>query len=305
MGCVPIFFRKEPEEVVKQKTISKTAKIEGVGLQTGAKVRMVLKPSPADSGINFIRTDLPGKPFLNIQTLDFSDPALMSTKRAEALRRTTLGAGLFKVQTTEHFLAALGAFSIDNIVVEIDNAELPGMDGSAIGYVEALKKTGITEQGASKGVITVKEPVWCESQDSFIAVFPDGNFKISYTLSYKDMSIGTQFLTITLDEKTFEKDIAPARTFCLEGEALQLLRSGLGKGANYENTLVMGKTGPINNRLRFPDEPVRHKVLDLAGDLYLLGMPLKGHIVAIKSGHRLNMELVRKLKAMKPVTSNP
>ncbi len=130
-----------------------------------------------------------------------------------------------------------------------------------------------------------------------LAVFPDDNFKVSYTLAYP--GIGTQFFSAIVDEDIFEREIAPARTFCSEREAMELLKMGLGKGANYENTLVMGPKGPINNTLRFSDEPVRHKVLDLIGDLYLAGEFIKGHVVAIKSGHKLNMELVNRLKAQK------
>ena len=132
-----------------------------------------------------------------------------------------------------------------------------------------------------------------------IAVFPGENFRISYTMSYKNPALGTQFYSLTVDEKSFERQIAPARTFCLEEEALMLLKLGLGKGANYDNTLVIGKAGPVKALLRFPDEPVRHKILDLIGDLYVLGMPIKAHVVAVKSGHTLNMELVRKLKEEK------
>ena len=138
--------------------------------------------------------------------------------------------------------------------------------------------------------------IWCHGKDSLIAIFPDEEFRVSYTLSYSDPCIGTQFYSVAVNTVNFEKEIAPARTFCLQEEAAELLKRGLGKGADHNNTLVMGKDGPIDTVLRFPDEPVRHKILDLIGDLYILGMPVIGHVVAIKSGHGLNMELVRKLK---------
>ena len=275
--------------MIKQKTISRSAQIEGVGLQTGRKVKLNLKSSPADSGINFIRTDLPNKPLLNIQSLDFDFSG-------QKERRTTLGIGPLELETVEHFMAALSGLSIDNIIVESDNAEFPGLDGSAKGFVEALKEAGTLEQAAPKKVLKVNEALWVKDGGALLAVFPDEDFRVSYTLSYPSPGIGTQFLSVLLDEANFEKEIAPARTFCMEEEALELLNRGLGKGANYDNTLVMGKSGPIKNVLRFPDEPVRHKILDLVGDLYLLGMPVKGHVVAIKSGHKLNVELVRKLK---------
>ncbi len=274
-----------------QRTINKTVVIEGIGLQTGNKASLVLKSSPPDSGINFIRVDLPNKPLLNIQSMEIrSGPG-------EGERRTTLGSGGLQVQTTEHLLAALAGAGVDNIIIETDNVELPGLDGSAKAFLDAIKRSGIIEQGSPKKIYNVESPVWCKANDSLLAIFPDDNFKVSYTLSYS--GIGVQFFSAIIDEVTFEREIAPARTFCSEAEAAELLKRGLGRGANYKNTLVMGPGGPINNTLRFPDEPVRHKVLDLIGDLYLAGKSVKGHVVAIKSGHVLNMELVKMLRSQK------
>lgn len=277
--------------MTKQRTIKDPVSVEGVGLQTGSKTRLNFKSAPANSGINFIRVDLPNKPLLNIQSISFDDSSLKE-------RRTTLGVGPVEIQTTEHLLAALSGLGIDNIAIEIDGLELPGLDGSAKEFLEAIKRAGIIEQDSAKRILEIKEPLWCKEGDSSLVILPDEAFKISYMLSYPSPSIGTQCFTAVIDEASFEKQIAPARTFCLEEEALELLKRGLGKGANYDNTLVMSKTGPIKNVLRFPDEPVRHKVLDLIGDLYLAGAPLKGHVIAIKSGHRLNMELVKKLKTI-------
>jgi UDP-3-O-acyl N-acetylglucosamine deacetylase len=275
--------------VIKERTIKNTVEVKGAGLQTGQSVTLCLKSSPVNSGINFIRVDLPDKPLLNIQSIDFSDNASLE-------RRTTLGMGPIQIQTTEHLLAALTGLSIDNIIIELDSAELPGLDGSAKGFADLIKKAGIVEQDAPRRFLKVERPAWVASGDAFIAVFPDDEFKVSYTLSYDAPGLGSQFFGAIVNEANFLSQIAPARTFCLEAEALQLLKMGLGKGANYDNTLVIGKDGPIKTTLRFPDEPVRHKVLDLIGDLYLAGMPIKGHVVAIKSGHKLNMELVKKLK---------
>lgn len=277
--------------MTRQRTIKETTEIEGIGLQTGRKTRLVLKSSPADSGINFIRTDLPDKPLLAIKSFDFKG------LNAKNKRRTSLSMGPMEAQTIEHLMAALSGLSVDNIIVEADNAEFPGLDGSARDFVAAIKKAGIIEQDSPKKILKVTEPVWCRDEGALLAAFPDDVFRISYTLSYKSGSIGTQYSSFIFDREVFEKEIAPARTFCLEEEAAELLRLGLGKGANYENTLVMGKAGPVKNVLRFPDEPVRHKILDLVGDLYLLGRHVQGHIVAIRSGHRMNMELVRQLKA--------
>jgi len=276
--------------VIKQRTIKNTVEITGTGLQTGEKVKLTLKSSPPNTGINFIRTDIPNKPLISVRSLDLGSMGRMD-------RRTTLGIGPIEVQTIEHIMAALSGLSIDNIIIESDRPEPPGLDGSARGFLEALKGAGIEEQAAPRAFIEVGEPVWCSGDNgAFLAAFPDKEFSISYTLSYDRGSIGNQFFSSVINEAVFARDIAPARTFCLEEEAAELLRRGLGKGANYENTLVIGKDGPLKNTPRFPDEPVRHKVLDLIGDLYLAGLPVKGRIVAIKSGHRLNMELAKRLK---------
>jgi len=172
-----------------------------------------------------------------------------------------------------------------------------GADGSAKEFLDAIKRSGIVEQESPRKIREIKSPIWCKADEAMLAVFPDDDFKVSYTLAYP--GIGTQFFSAVVDENIFEREIAPARTFCSEREAMELLNMGLGKGANYDNTLVMGPEGPINNTLRFSDEPVRHKVLDLMGDLYLSGEFIRGHVVAIKSGHKLNMELVKVLKSRK------
>jgi len=274
---------------MNERTIKTPVLIEGVGLQTGEKAKIVLKSAPAKSGITFIRTDIEGLPSLSIKELI---PGSTVSKE----RRTVIGSGPFEIQTTEHFLAALSGLGIDNANVEMSGAEIPGLDGSAREFVDKIISSGVEEQSSSREVISVEEPVWCEDGPAFLAVFPDKGFRISYTLAYPHPAIGTQFLNIDINEESFIKEVAPARTFCLEAEAAELLKRGLGKGANYDNTLVMSSSGPIKTTLRFKDEPVRHKVLDLIGDLALLGAQLNGHVVAIRSGHKLNMELVRRLK---------
>ncbi len=264
--------------------------LSGVGLQTGKMVSMTLKPSPAGSGVNFVRTDMSTRPLLNIRSLDLQGGLF------NFARRTTLGTGPLQIQTTEHLLAALSGLAIDNIIVELDNEELPGLDGSAKDFVDIIKNAGYAIQDAPRTAFEVRDRVRCERDGASLEITPSDSFKISYTLDYPDPAIGRQSFDITVTEETFEKEISRARTFCLEKEVKALLAMGLGKGANYKNTLVLGANGPVDNELRFPDEPVRHKILDLIGDLYLLGMPIKGHVVAIKSGHKLNMELVKKLK---------
>lgn len=276
----------------RQRTVKASVSIDGIGLQTGVKTSLTIKSSPVNSGITFVRKDLSGSPSFNLASLGDD------SNNSGNVRRTTIGFGPVEIQTTEHLLSALAGLSIDNAVIELNNLEIPGVDGSAKGFVDKIKEVGTLEQEAPEKFVKVEKAIWCSAKDAMIAVFPSENSRISYTLSYKDPSIGTQFYDSVITEEIYEQEIAPARTFCLEEEAAQLLKMGLGKGANYENTLVMGKTGPVKTKLRFPDEPVRHKVMDLIGDLYILGMPLIGHVVAIKSGHALNFELVKKLKTL-------
>jgi UDP-3-O-acyl N-acetylglucosamine deacetylase len=277
--------------MIRQKTIKDPVTIEGRGLQTGCRTKLILKGSPADSGINFIRADLPGKPVINIRAASFDGGA-------DKKRRTIIAVGPAEVQTTEHLLAALSGLGISNIIAEMDGRELPGLDGSASDYVSLLDRADIIEQDAPLRKLVIERPVWCGNRDSFLAIFPHPGLRISYFLSYPVSSIGDQFLSLEISEDVFRREIAPARTFCMKKEALFLRLLGFGGGANNNNTLIMGDKGPYKNALRFPDEHVRHKILDLMGDLSLTGMPLEGHVVAVKSGHGLNMELVKKLKTI-------
>ena len=276
---------------MNQKTIRDPVALEGVGLQTGSRVKLVLKGAPADSGINFLRVDLPDRNIIHI-----GQAGLPGCGCCHKDRRTTLTAGSAEIQTAEHLLAALSGLGINNIIVEADRAELPGLDGSAIGYVEALERARIVEQDAPAKELVVKDAVYRAGKDALLAAFPHDGFKVSYFLSYPVKSMREQFFSLEITPESFKRELAPARTFCMKREAWFLRMLGFGRGANTENTLIMGNKGPLNNSLRFPNEPVRHKILDLVGDLSLVGMPLKAHIVAVKSGHSLNAELVRKLK---------
>lgn len=275
--------------MTKQKTIRDPVVIEGTGLQTGAKTRLVLKSAPANSGINFIRADLADRPLISVRSLSFDERNL---KR----RRTVLKAGSVEIQTVEHLLSAVSGLGINNLAIEIGGVEPPALDGSAKEYVEAIERANIIEQDAPVKEFIVEKAIWCARKSAFLAVFPYDGFKVSYFLSYPVQSIGEQFLSLDITTDSFKKEIAPARTFCMSKEALLLKILGFGRGADLKNTLIMRNSGPINNSLRFPDEPVRHKILDLVGDLSLIGMPLKAHVVAVKSGHGLNVELVKKLK---------
>jgi UDP-3-O-[3-hydroxymyristoyl] N-acetylglucosamine deacetylase/3-hydroxyacyl-[acyl-carrier-protein] dehydratase len=271
---------------MKQKTIAKEVSIKGIGIHSGKQVKVVLKPSLANSGINFIRVDLEDHPVI---------PAHIS-KIIPRLRRTSIGYNGVEIHTIEHLMAALAGLGIDNLMVELDSDELPALDGSSLGFVQAIKEAKIVEQEFPKKYFYIREPHWIAQDDSSIIVLPCNEFRISYTLNYDHPLLKSQYMNLTLKEEIFEKELAPSRTFCLEKEVDSLRKQDLGKGANFENTLVVGEGGVVNNKLRFEDEFVRHKICDVIGDFYLLGCPLKGHIIAIKSGHPLNIKLLQKLQ---------
>ncbi|MEK6727956.1 MAG: UDP-3-O-acyl-N-acetylglucosamine deacetylase [Candidatus Omnitrophota bacterium] len=278
--------------MVKQNTIAKELSLKGIGLHTANKVNLTFKPAGIDSGINFIRIDLPGKPVIKA-CVDSLLPPQFSP------RRTSIGTDSVNVQTIEHLMAALAGRAIDNINIEIDNNEVPGLDGSSLNFLEILEKAGIAAQDKVRQQYSIREPVFVEEDGSSIIAVPSEEFRISYTLNYNHSALKTDFMELDLNPQVFKREIASARTFCLEDEANELQRHGMGRGANYENTLVVGKKGVIKNKLRFENEFVRHKMLDLIGDLYLIGSALKGHIIALRSGHSLNLKLAKKLSQQK------
>ena len=278
------------QPVVHQTTIKRPTRVEGVGLHTGSSVRVEFKPAPPDSGITFVRTDLAGSP-----PILASVATILDAKSRP--RRTSVGNGQVEVHTIEHLMASCFGMNIDNLLVEVSGEEIPGMDGSAYPFLEVFKQAGLQKQAAPRRVIPIREPVWIEEDSAALAVFPDEAFRVSYTLSYPVPSLAAQFFSARVTPELFEKEVAPSRTFCLAQEVEGLRRIGLGKGANYENTVVIEGNGcVVNNRLRYTDEFVRHKVLDLIGDLYLLGRPIQGHVLAIRSGHALNLKLLHRLR---------
>ena len=273
----------------KQKTITKETVLSGVGLHTGNKVKVKFKPAPENSGINFIRTDIPNSPPIKATT----DMLLPISRNP---RRTSIGKDNVEIHTIEHLMAVLAGLQIDNLTIELDNNEIPGIDGSGKEFCDVLTKVGIKEQSAAKQYFLIREMLSVEEEGAVLIVLPSRGFKISYTLDYDHPQLKAQFLELTIDEKVFKENLVTSRTFCLEEETNGLIKSGLGKGANYNNTLVVGQRGVIKNELRFDNEFVRHKVLDLIGDLYLLGAPIKGHFIAVRSGHALNLKLLNKIK---------
>lgn len=276
----------------KQKTIEREVSIKGVGLHTANKVNITFKPAEVDAGINFVRVDLPARPVIKA-----SIGNLISKSRN--LRRTSIGKDNVEVYTIEHLMSALLGLGIDNISVEIDGSEVPGLDGSSANFLEVLVGAGIKEQDKDRRYFVIKEPVIVEEDSCYIMAVPSAEFKISYSLKYDHPFIGAEFMEINVNHKSFKDEIACARTFCLEDEVQELQRHGVGLGANYDNTLVVGKQGVVKNKLRYDNEFVRHKILDLLGDLYLLTYPIKGSIIAIKSGHSLNLRLAEKIHQQK------
>ncbi len=273
---------------MKHKTIAKEVSIKGIGLHTGCDVEIKLKPAEVGTGIQFQRTDLELKPIIkaNIDNVCYDSPLT---------RCTTIGSKNHVVHTIEHLMSALAGLGITNLHVDINANEMPGCDGSAKDFLDIIKQAGIREQELFANPFKVTESVGVFNNGSSIYITPADQLIISYVLDYDHPMLHSQFVELVIDQENYEKQIAPSRTFCLEREAIELQKNGLGKGANYRNTLVVGEKDVLENKLRFMDEFARHKILDIIGDLYLLGSPLKGHIFAVKSGHDLNTQLLKKI----------
>lgn len=274
-----------------QGTLKSSCTIRGVGLHSGSNVTLTLLPAESGSGIVFCRTDLPGLPEV---PLDKDSTA--SRERQTAL----LGRDHAEVQTVEHLVASLFWLGIDNARIEISGPEVPGMDGSGKAFVEAIQQAGRVEQKAPRKHFRLDQVLAVRHDDASLVAYPKDTpgLRVTYTLHFPELNgIGSQTCTLDLSEEGFVKDVAPARTFCLEAEAEALRAAGLGLGASTQNTLVLGKSGPIENSFRMPEELARHKILDLLGDLSLLGMDLQAHIVAFRTGHRANRELVGQIAA--------
>jgi len=300
----------------KQRTIKNPISLEGIGLHTGNLTRITFNPAPPDSGVKFTRSNLPGKPSVRADIDHVVDIS----------RGTTLGNGDAKVYTVEHVLAAVSGLQIDNLNIEVESNEPPVGDGSALPFVEKLLEAGIESQNADRQYLVIDTTLsYSESDRSVdIVVTPADTFRITFMIDYKNPALGTQYTTLIDLDTEFVKEFAPARTFCFLSEIEMLKNQGLIKGGGLQNAIVIydsdlgqvevdrirkvlnlkdeafvGKTGIINDiPLRFPNEPVRHKALDLIGDLFLIGVPIKGHILAARSGHKANVALVRQIKSL-------
>jgi UDP-3-O-[3-hydroxymyristoyl] N-acetylglucosamine deacetylase len=267
-----------------QRTLRRSVTCAGIGLHSGHKVTLSLKPAPADSGIRFQRTDLAGSEI----------PAHVSHLSGRQQLQTGLVSDQASVDTVEHLLAALRSLGVDNVTVELNHPEVPIMDGSAAPWVYLIQDAGIKELTAPRRTIRVLKTIQVQDGDKRIALFPADRFKISYTISFDHPLLRHQQKTLDLDEQVFMDEIAPARTFGFLKEVEMLRQRGLALGGSLENAIVLGETGVLNP-LRFEDEFVRHKILDVIGDLALVGYPIQGHLVVHRGGHALHTALAAEL----------
>lgn len=269
-----------------QRTIKNPVEREGIGLHEGEPVRVVIRPGRADTGVLFLRKDLPD-----------ADPVPATLDAlAESERRTLLRRGQAEVHTVEHLLAAFLCLGIDNAEVELDGPELPALDGSAAPWFEALGGAGLVEQKAARKVFTLERPVVVEQGGAVLNAYPSEHegLSVAYTLDYRGQGLAPQFVECRLPGTDMLEEFAPARTFVFASEVDALREADLGRGATEENTVVLGSDPPPE--LRFDDEPARHKLIDLLGDLFLLGADLRGSITSLRSGHRTHHALVRTLR---------
>lgn len=271
-----------------QRTLASSASLRGVGYITGKNVHLTFRPAPVNTGIVFVRTDL-GR--------SASIPALV-TEVIGTNRRTSLGCNLIQVTLVEHVMAALTGLHVDNCYVELDAPEPPGLDGSAHDFVDVLLHAGFVAQRERRPIWGVDEPILLRGDNATLGIYPlpTPELKISYHLDYGAFSpIVPQISTVVVQPESFVKELACCRTFLLEEEARQLKKQGYGARTELRDLLVFGPHGPIDNELRFGNEPARHKILDIVGDLGLFGADIRGHIVGYRSGHPLNVELARTL----------
>lgn len=299
-----------------QRTIKDEVSISGVGLHTGTACHMTFKPAPDNHGIRFVRADLGGSPEI---------PAICDYV-VDVSRGTTLGLGEAKVHTVEHVLAAVVGLNIDNISIELDGIEPPIGDGSSMPYVDVLMKAGIVTQSTPRDYLIIEETVTFHDEERQIDIvgLPLDDYRITVLVDYQNPALGSQHTGLFNLEKEFITEFAPARTFCFLSEVEQLTKAGLIKGGDFDNalviidkqmsdeelndlsqnlgidgTVILGQNGMLNNKeLRFRNEPARHKLLDMLGDLALIGVPIKAQILAARPGHKANVEFAKQIRKM-------
>ena len=267
-----------------QRTLRRSITCTGIGLHSGNKVTLSLKPAAADHGIRFRRADLGG----------VEVPATVrhvgGINHATGLARDTV-----HVDTVEHLLAAFVSLGVDNAVVELNSPEVPIMDGSAAPFIYLIQEAGLKQLASTRRYLKVIRPISLSRGDKRIALYPSDHFKITYSIAFDHPLLRHQSRTIRLDEASFIEEIAPARTFGFLEDVEMMRQQGLALGGSLENAIVIGDTGVLNNALRFDDEFVRHKILDVIGDMALVGRPIIGHLVAHRGGHALHTEFAARV----------
>ena len=285
MGESPVKGCRKKEMKQNQQTLKEPASCSGIGVHSGKTVHLTIRPAPSNHGIRFVRTDLPGHPGVTALFKNVVDTSLA----------TVIGAEGCIVSTVEHLMAGLSGMSIDNAIVEVDAYELPIMDGSAGPFTKLIKKAGTRRQEGRKCFFKVNEPISLSENGKSVTVHPANAFKITCTIAFDHPLIGTQTFDSVINREIFEGEICSARTFGFLHEVEMMKRYGLARGGSLDNAVVIDGDRVLNEGgLRFPDEFVRHKVLDCIGDFSLIGMPIMGHVVAEKSGHAFNHAFLEK-----------
>lgn len=271
-----------------QKTISKPVSCSGIGLHSGKKITLTLKPAGANSGIRFKRTDLVDAKFI---------PAYMN-RVVDTTLATTICEDDISISTTEHLLAAINGLTIDNIIIEVNGPEVPIMDGSAAPFVDLLTTARIRQQKSYRRLVKITRQISFRDGDRYIRVYPYDGFKVTAEIDFDHHTINRQQLSVSLTQENFIEDISKARTFGFVEDVARLQENGLALGASLDNAVGMDKNGVLNKEgLRYQDEFVRHKIVDIIGDMTLLGCPILGHIVAYKSGHGQHLRLLENIAA--------
>jgi UDP-3-O-[3-hydroxymyristoyl] N-acetylglucosamine deacetylase len=271
-----------------QRTIKKEITFSGIGLHTGKYTTVRLRPAPRDTGVIFYRIDRFAVIKANISSV--VDTAFATTIGYKK------GSEIIRIRTVEHLLAAISGLGIDNLIVEVDGPEIPVLDGSSTELIEIILKAGIAKQGKNMPYIKIIHPVVYEDAHSKIVALPYNKRRLSYHINFGHHLLDNQEISLDINEETFIKEIAPARTFGFLKDIEKLRARGLAKGGSLDNAIIVGDKGILNsNGLRFEDEFVRHKVLDAVGDLSMLGLPIIGHIMLDKAGHTANINFLKKL----------
>lgn len=269
--------------MIPRQTLAAETTLEGIGLHSGRQVRMRLLPAGPETGIVFVRADEGGMEIP--ATLEYAGPSFYAT----VLEREGV-----RVSTIEHLMAALYALQVDDLRVELDGPEPPILDGSSSPFVRAILEAGRVALPREREYLTLTRPVVVEEPEKRIAAYPAAEYRVTYAIDFEHPLLGYQELSVSLwKDGAFAEKLAPARTFTFEAEVARLRSRGLALGGSLENAVVLGQSGILNGELRFPDEFVRHKMLDLTGDLALLGRPLLAHVVAYRAGHDLHARLAR------------